>query len=102
MKLVHETLERGARLFGEKPCMLSGDLRFTYRETLERVRRLSSAFLALGLQPGDHLGVLMNNCHQYFECYFAAAFAGLPIVPLNQRLTAPELEFILSDAAVKS
>ncbi len=73
---------------------------FTYGEFNMRAEKLA-AFLTngLGIEKGDRVGVLAHNSSDFFEIQFACAKAGLVFLPLNWRLTVPELEFIVGDAA---
>jgi acyl-CoA synthetase (AMP-forming)/AMP-acid ligase II len=74
---------------------------FTWAELDERVSRLASRLLASGLAKGDRVGVLSRNTHRILELYLAIAKAGLMIVPLNTRLVAPELEFLVGDSQMR-
>jgi O-succinylbenzoate-CoA ligase len=72
--------------------------RFTYAELDERANRVANMLLARGLRKGDRVGVLLPNSYQFVELFYGAARAGLVVVPLNWRLVADELAFILSDS----
>jgi fatty-acyl-CoA synthase len=50
------------------------------------------------IRKGDRIAVLAHNCSQHFEIMFACARLGAIYVPLNWRLTTPELAYILRDA----
>ena len=52
----------------------------------------------LGLTEGDRVAVLLPNGHQFVETFYGAARAGLVVVPLNGRLVANELSFMLRDS----
>jgi acyl-CoA synthetase (AMP-forming)/AMP-acid ligase II len=65
----------------------------------QRVNRLINALKSLGMKKGDHIGILANNCPQYFEV-FALAKAGLVVVPLNYRLIATELEYTVNNSEI--
>ena len=78
------------------------DRRFTFRETNARANRLCNALLDLGLEPGDRVAILAYNGHQFMESFFGPAKAGFVIMPLNWRLTADELSFILKDGGAKA
>jgi acyl-CoA synthetase (AMP-forming)/AMP-acid ligase II len=95
---IHETLERARRLYPNKEGVVDGDLRLSYAQFAERVDRLAGALAAMGLRPGDRVGVVMKNGHRYMETYFAVERAGAVLMPLNQRLAPAELAFILNDA----
>ncbi len=73
---------------------------YTYREFDDRAGRLAGFMLdEWRLSPGDRVAILAHNCSEYFEALFAAAKAGVVLVPLNWRLAIPELEGIVADAA---
>ena len=99
---VGDVLDHAVALFGDRTAIVDGPTRYTYREAAQRVRRLAAGLLQLGLQPGDHIGILANNSHRYWETYFAAHFAGTPLAPLNMRLSAAELEFIMNDGELRA
>jgi fatty-acyl-CoA synthase len=73
---------------------------WTYRELLERVDRLAAALRAGGVYHGDRVGFIGLNQPAFLETMFAAARLGATFVPLNFRLTGPELTYILNDAGV--
>ncbi|MEM7413799.1 MAG: long-chain fatty acid--CoA ligase, partial [Myxococcota bacterium] len=56
--------------------------------------------LGLGVTKGDRVGLLAMNSIEFFETFFAVAKIGAVCVPLNWRLVADELEFILGDSGV--
>ena len=74
--------------------------RFTYSELNTRADRVGNALLGLGLEKGDRLGLLLMNGVEFVESFFAAAKSGLVNVPLNWRLVADELEFILTASLI--
>jgi fatty-acyl-CoA synthase len=91
-------LYRAADLFGHKTGIVCGERRFTYREFNERVERLAFALLSEGVSPGDRVAFLSFNTHQLLEGYFAAPLIRAIVMPLNVRLTVPELTEILNHA----
>ncbi len=100
--LLRDILSHAVKLYPDKPALAGGDGVLTYRQADERVRRLAAGLLSLGLKPGDHIAILANNSHRYWETYFVADIAGMPLAPLNIRLAAHELEFILNDGEIKA
>jgi len=100
--LIRDILKHAVKLYSNKTAFIDGDIRRTYGEANERVHRLASGLLSLGLKPGDHIAILANNSHRYWETYFVADIAGMPLAPLNTRLAASELEFILNDGEIKA
>jgi fatty-acyl-CoA synthase len=74
----------------------------TYAALDERVGRLAGHLRgACGIARGDRVAILGQNSTDVFELQFACARLGAIFVPLNWRLTVPELTFILGDAAPK-
>src|ERR1039458_353712 len=84
--------------FPRKTAVVCQDLRFTYAEFGDRVRRLAGALRAAGLKAGDCVAFLSLNCHRLLEAYFGVLEAGCILLPLNIRLAAPELTYILNDS----
>jgi acyl-CoA synthetase (AMP-forming)/AMP-acid ligase II len=85
-----------------KEAVVDGDKRLSYRELNHRVNRLSHALLGLGLRHGDRMAILSVNRVEFVEGIMAAAKLGLILVPLNWRLTATELAFIINDSGTET
>lgn len=83
-------------------ALVADDGRLTYRELLERVDLHARAMLALGLQRGDHIGVLMGNSVQWAVLWYAAASIGLVCVPFNTRFRTEELGYGLAHEDVRA
>jgi len=78
-------------------AVVCGEDRLTFREVHERAGSLGAAFRDQGLIPGDRIALLADNEIQYIELQAACLRSGFTLVPLNSRLTDPELEFIVRD-----
>jgi long-chain acyl-CoA synthetase len=100
--LLRDIMSHAVKLYGNKTATIDGEIAYTYKQTEERIRRLAAGLLGLGLKPGDHIAILANNSHRYLETYYVADYAGMPLAPLNIRLAAHELEFILNDGEIKA
>ncbi len=88
-----------AAIFGRKEGVVCENLRFTYREFNERCDRLSGALSKLGLKSGERVAYLSFNCHRLLEAYYGVPQLGAILLPLNIRLSAEELAYVLNDAA---
>ena len=95
---VGEWSTRWAERYPHEPCIKCGDLEFDRKAFNIRVNRLAHAFQEEGLRKGDRVAVLMGNSHVFLEILQALCKLGGIMVPLNFRLAAPELEFILNDS----
>ena len=84
--------------FPRKTAVVCQDLRFTYAEFGDRVGRLAGALRGAGLKAGDRVAFLSLNCHRLLEAYFGVLEAGCVLLPLNIRLAASELAYILNDS----
>jgi len=70
----------------------------TYRQLNNIANRCSVKFTNdFGLKRGDRVAVLAENCLEYFILFSVAQKTGIILVPLNFRLTAREIDFLLND-----
>src|SRR3954463_14353570 len=88
-------LERSARVFPDRTAVIDGKRRFTYQEFADRSRRLAGALGPRGIFPGDRVAALCQNSSAMLELHNGVPWAGAVLVPLNVRLSAEELEYIL-------
>ncbi len=98
MLIMGNMIDRNARLFPDKEAFLHNEQRITFREFRDRVNKLINALHSLGLTKGDRVAVLSTNCIPYFELYGAADKGGFILVPLNFRLAARELLYLIQDS----
>lgn len=100
-----DLLGERARLTPDKTALIyvPTQERFTYRELNERAVRCVRAWHeACRLERGDRVGILAHNSVEFLDAFFAAGKSGIILVPLNTRLTPPELEYIISDSGLKA
>src|SRR5512135_2511201 len=95
---IGDWIQKWSFLQPHKRALISEDRPFTYQEVNLRTNRLCHFLQDLGVQKGDRVSVLLYNCHQYIEIFFAISKMGAILVPLNWRLAGPELEFIIKDS----
>jgi fatty-acyl-CoA synthase len=77
-------------------------IRWTYAEMLERVDALAAGLLALGLEPGDRIGIWAPNCAEWALTQFATAKAGLILVNINPAYRLSEAEYALNKVGCKA
>jgi len=95
----HRYLLPAVARFPDKPAVLDGEFTATYAEHLSRVNRLASGMRKeLGVDKGSRFAVMALNGHQYLELYHSSLLSGSILNPLNLRLAAKELAFILKDS----
>lgn len=93
---------RSAQRFPDKPAIIDGDTTLTFAQLEEVVDRTAAAITSAGLAKGDRLALLAHNCWQFAVLDFAAARAGVVLVPINFMLNATEIAFILEHSAAKA
>jgi fatty-acyl-CoA synthase len=68
----------------------------------QRASQLAHALMGLGLVKGDRVALLAFNCVEWMELYAALARAGLVAVPINFRLTGPEITYIVQHSEARA
>lgn len=94
-------IERNAQVHGDRLAFVAGDQRISHREYALRVERLAAGLAGIGLVAGDRVAVLAQNCLEYIDLYGAAARLGLILVPVNWRLSAEEIVYVITDTTPK-
>jgi fatty-acyl-CoA synthase len=94
------TLSRRAQLNPNDTALIFREDRWTYAELNQLTNKVAHGLHALGVNPGDRVGFLGLNHPRFFFTLFAAAKLDAIFVPLNFRLTGPELTFIIRDAGL--
>jgi len=95
------TLKKALDLYPAGIAVVDGDGSFTYTEIGDRVMGLARFFQARDLQPADRISILEVNSHAFLETYYAAAGIGAILNPLNYRLAAREIAYILNDSGTR-
>jgi long-chain acyl-CoA synthetase len=91
-------LSESARRFPHKTAMVLGDASLSYAALDGMARRFAGALRGLGVQPGEHVALMIPNVPHFTIAYFGGHYAGCPIVPVNVLLTADELAYHLEDS----
>src|SRR6202011_4783678 len=77
-------------------------IRWTYAELKSRSDAFASGLLALGLEPGDRVGIWSPNNAEWTVAQFATAKAGLILVNINPAYRTSELEYALNKAGCRA
>lgn len=96
---IGDLLVRGAATWPDRPMAVFPDVTVTYRELLDGAVRRARSLLALGVDRGDRIGVLMPNCVEHLEVQLACAMLDVCAVMINGRYKVDELVWVLQDAA---
>jgi fatty-acyl-CoA synthase len=94
-------LLRTASVYPDRLAVAHGERRYSWRETLERCRRLAAALTARGVGRGDTVAVMAPNIPETFEAHFGVPMAGAVLNALNIRLDPATIAFILQHGEAK-
>jgi acyl-CoA synthetase (AMP-forming)/AMP-acid ligase II len=94
-------LAHHADLTPAKPLCVFGAETVTYGDMANRAAALATGLHGQGVGAGAVVGLLSYNCTEFLETMFAANYLGAIVMPINWRLAAPEVRYILehSEAA---
>ncbi|MGQ9858119.1 MAG: long-chain-fatty-acid--CoA ligase [Thermodesulfobacteriota bacterium] len=95
------TLQKAVSLYPAKIGVVDGAQRFTYTQVGQRVGSLGLFLRRNGIRSRDRIAILEINSHRFLEAYYASAGIGAILTPLNFRLSAKELAYILRDSQAR-
>ena len=96
-----EFLRRARTLYPDREAVVDGPSRFTYAEFFTRCDRWSAALQRLGVARGDRVAYISPNTHAQLESFYAVPQIGAVLVPINFRLTADEIGYIIRHSGAK-
>ena len=97
MKLT-QALSAAVQLRKDHVATVHGERTRTWQEIGARTASIAGGLQALGIKPGDRVGILALNSDFYIEVAFAIAWAGAVMVPLNTRWALAENDYVLKDS----
>ena len=99
---IGDSLNRAAAQFGDRDALISCHQRltYTYSELVQAVNRAARAFLHLGVERGDRVGIWSPNAAEWMISQFAAAKVGAILVNVNPSYQLRELEFALTQSGM--
>jgi fatty-acyl-CoA synthase len=95
---ISDQVARFARTTPDAVAFRDGPLTLTWRQTDARVDRLAAALAAAGTAPGDRVAVMAGNSVPHIEAMIAIVRAGAICVPVNFRMVAGEVAYVLADS----
>ena len=101
---IGEALAEAARRWPDREALVSvhQGIRLTFGELAARADTLAAGLLALGLEPGDRIGIWSPNKAEWALTQFAAARAGLILVTVNPAYRLSEVEYTVNKVGVKA
>jgi long-chain acyl-CoA synthetase len=101
---ISHLLRRSAQVFPSRPALLAGErVLHDYRRLATRVAALAGHLRTrCGVAPGDRVAIFSANCPQYLEALHAIHWAGAVSVPVNYKLHARELAYVLEHSGARA
>jgi fatty-acyl-CoA synthase len=94
---IGDLLLSAADAHADTPALVLPDERMTYSELVARSMRRARSLQALGVQPREHVGLLLPTSAEFVELFFAIALCGAVAVPINARYRASELAYVIEN-----
>jgi fatty-acyl-CoA synthase len=93
-----DLLLKAADRWPDNDAIVFPDSRRTYRQAVAKAYEIARSLTALGVKPGQHVGILMPNCMPYVDLILGCALAGVVSVPINARFKAHEMGYVIENA----
>ncbi|MDH6282662.1 class I adenylate-forming enzyme family protein [Prescottella agglutinans] len=87
-----------AEQYADRPLVITDECTATYAEVDAWASRLADGLAALGVKPGEHVGILMANYAEFVPIKFAVARVGAVAVPMNFLYREEELKYVLGQS----
>ncbi|MEO1004840.1 MAG: AMP-binding protein [Cyanobacteria bacterium J06638_38] len=87
--------------FPEQTAIIFGDRKYSYREFDDITDKIAVSLIQLRIHQSDRIALHLANCPEIVFCYYACFKIGAIAVPINARLKAPEIEYILGHCQAK-
>jgi long-chain acyl-CoA synthetase len=94
------SIGRAARYYPHQPALsLNDGSKITFSQLHDHVKSLAGALTQAGFVSGDRLALLLPNGPEYIQLVYACSWLGLIVVPINTRLSIPEIDHVLADSS---
>ncbi|RMF12014.1 MAG: AMP-binding protein, partial [Alphaproteobacteria bacterium] len=103
-RTIGAALDDAALMWGAREALVCPHqgVRWTWQELKARAEEMAAGLLALGLEPGDRVGIWSPNKAEWVLTQFATAYAGLVLVNINPAYRLAELEYALNKVGCKA
>ncbi|RBM14833.1 AMP-dependent synthetase [Prauserella sp. PE36] len=98
---IGDVVIRAAALWPDAEALVFPGERLTFAQLADEAELAARALRAMGVGPGDHVGVLMANCPDFARVSYGAAMLGAVAVLVNARYQGDDLAHVLGDAGIK-
>jgi len=91
-------LDNAAKTWPERPAIIFPEGQQSFAELYEKAELRARQLIALGVQPGEHVGILLTTGFEFVEVMFGIALAGAVMVPINARYRSNEITYLTENA----
>jgi acyl-CoA synthetase (AMP-forming)/AMP-acid ligase II len=98
MLYIH-SIGRAIRYYPERSALSLDQSTLAFSQLHDRVKRLAAGLSGAGFKKGDRLAILLPNAPEYIELVYACSWLGVIAVPINVRLSIPEIDNVLADSS---
>lgn len=102
-RTIAEVLRSTERRAGPSDALISchQGLRYTWTTLLEECERVAAGMFALGIRPGDRVGIWSTNCAEWVQLQYACALSGIVLVNVNPAYRSHELQYVLLKSRIR-
>jgi len=98
---VSQALDAAADRYPDRPLVITDERAHSYREIQQWSRDLAAGLIAHGINPGDHVAMVMANYPEFVAVKFAIARVGAVCVPVNYLFRGAELGYVIDQSDAK-
>ncbi|SLJ99805.1 class I adenylate-forming enzyme family protein [Novosphingobium mathurense] len=91
-------IRASAERHSKSDAIVFPDRRLSYAELNRAARDWARALVAMGVKPGEHVGILLPTCVDFITAFYGITMAGAVAVPVNARYQASELGYVVDNA----
>jgi HIP---CoA ligase len=101
IRSIPDVLAQALVSFPDREAIIDGEVRLTFAELGEQIRRCAGAMMASGVQRGDRVALWASNSHRFVIAALGAVTAGAVLVPVNTRYKGDEARWILGKSGTR-
>ena len=95
---LHGQLDDCATRWPDRPYVITDDATYTYAEIQDWSLRIARGLIAIGVKPGEHVGLEMANYPEFVACKYAISRTGATAIPINFLNRRDELIYVLNQS----
>ncbi|MCX5872969.1 MAG: AMP-binding protein [Deltaproteobacteria bacterium] len=98
---ITQVLDINSKKFGSQDCLRAGGRSWSYLETREQAERVAAVLQNMGIGKGDKVAIMSQNTPAFVFTFYGILKARGTVVPINHKLAAPEVDYIVNHSESK-